>query len=154
VVQDPARIGVIALNGQAGRGAAHLSSNFAAIPTSSHPKLRRTLLATTGRIGTLNNSRQSTDIPGMAILAWLFLRGNESVRIVRDPGVFVLRVEGPGYEREVHAFKTEAELAEFQQSYETRLRTDGWVLGASQERRSGRERRTNSRGLDRRRSTD
>jgi hypothetical protein len=87
----------------------------------------------------------------MAILAWLFLRGAESVRIVRDAAAFVLRVEGPGYEREVHAFKDEAELGDFQRAYEARLLADGWVLGASQERRSGRDRRTNSRGPDRRR---
>ena len=87
----------------------------------------------------------------MAILAWLFLRGVESIRIVRDPGAFVLRVDGPGYEREVHAFKDEAEVAEFQRNYEARLVAEGWVLGASQERRTGRERRSDTRGTDRRR---
>jgi hypothetical protein len=91
----------------------------------------------------------------MAILAWLFLRGTESIRIVRDPGVLVLRVEGPGYEREVHAFKDEAELGEFQRLHEARLVAEGWVLGASQERRSGRDRRGEPRGgSDRRRATD
>jgi hypothetical protein len=91
----------------------------------------------------------------MAILAWLFLRGNDSIRIARDPSALVLRVEGPGYEREVHAFKHEAELDEFQRSYEARLLTEGWVLGASQERRSGRDRRGAARGgADRRRTTD
>lgn len=89
----------------------------------------------------------------MAILAWLFLRGVESIRIVRDPGAFVLRVDGPGYEREVHAFKDEAEIGEFQRTYEARLLAEGWVLGASQERRSGRDRRTNPRGRDRRRES-
>jgi hypothetical protein len=87
----------------------------------------------------------------MAVLAWLFLRGSESIRIVRDPGGFVLRVEGPGYDREVHAFKDEAEVGEFQQNYEARLLAEGWVLGASQERRSGRDRRRDTRGPDRRR---
>ena len=90
----------------------------------------------------------------MAILAWLFLRETDSIRIVRDPGGYVLRVEGPGYEREIHSFKNEAELAEFQRTYEARLQADGWMLGASQERRSGRDRRSNPRGADRRRSTD
>jgi hypothetical protein len=88
----------------------------------------------------------------MTVLAWLFVRGEESVRIVRDPGAFVLRVEGPGYEREVHAFKDEAEVGEFQRHYEARLLAEGWMLGASQERRSGRDRRGNSRGPDRRRT--
>jgi hypothetical protein len=87
----------------------------------------------------------------MAIFAWLFLRGAESIRISRDPGAFVLRVDGPGYEREVHAFKDEAEIGEFQQSYEARLLSEGWVLAASHERRSGRDRRGSSRGTDRRR---
>ena len=86
----------------------------------------------------------------MAILAWLFLRSEDSIRIVRDPGAFVLRIEGPGYEREVHAFKDEAEVAVFQRNYETRLTAEGWMLGASQERRSGRERRADARGSDRR----
>ena len=89
----------------------------------------------------------------MATLAWLFVRSGESIRILRDPGTFVLRVEGPGYNREVHSFKEEAELAEFQWAYEARLQADGWVLGASHERRSGRDRRANSRGPDRRRQT-
>jgi hypothetical protein len=88
----------------------------------------------------------------MTVLAWLFVRGEESVRIVRDPGAFVLRVEGPGYEREVHAFKDEAEVGEFQRTYEARLLAEGWMLGASHERRSGRDRRGTSRGQDRRRS--
>ena len=88
----------------------------------------------------------------MAILAWLFLRGAESIRIVRDPGAFVLRVDGPGYEREVHAFKDESEVGEFQRNYEARLLAEGWVLGASQERRSGRDRRVHTRGPDRRRN--
>ena len=87
----------------------------------------------------------------MAILAWLFVRGGESVRIVRDPGAFVIRIEGPGYEREVHAFKSETEIGEFQRNYESRLLAEGWVLGASQERRSGRDRRSDHRGSDRRR---
>ena len=87
----------------------------------------------------------------MAILAWLFLRGSESIRVARDGGAFVLRVDGPGYEREVHAFKNEAEVAEFQRNYEARLLAEGWVLGASQERRSGRDRRADGRGPDRRR---
>ena len=88
----------------------------------------------------------------MSVLAWLFLRGAESIRIERDPKAFVLRIDGPGYEREVHAFKDEAEVAEFQRNYEARLMAEGWMLGASHERRSGRDRRTNSRGTDRRRS--
>jgi len=88
----------------------------------------------------------------MAILAWLFLRSEDSIRIVRDPGAFVLRIEGPGYEREVHAFKNEGEVATFQRNYEMRLTAEGWVLGASQERRSGRERRADARGSDRRKS--
>ena len=88
----------------------------------------------------------------MTVLAWLFVRGEESVRIVRDPKAFVLRVEGPGYEREVHAFKDEAEVGEFQRNYEARLLAEGWMLGASQERRSGRDRRADARGPDRRRS--
>ena len=87
----------------------------------------------------------------MAILAWLFVRGEESVRIVRDPREFILRIEGPGYEREVHAFKSETEIGEFQRNYEARLVAEGWMLGASQERRSGRDRRSNPRGGDRRR---
>lgn len=90
----------------------------------------------------------------MSVLAWLFLRGGESIRIVRDPRAFVLKIEGPGYEREVHAFKDEAEMAEFQRAYEARLAVEGWLLAASQERRSGGDRRGNPRGPDRRRRDD
>jgi hypothetical protein len=88
----------------------------------------------------------------MAVLAWLFVRGGESVRLVREANARILRIEGPGYERQVHAFKDEAELSEFRQDYENQLLTDGWVIGASQERRSGRDRRDAPReGPDRRR---
>lgn len=86
----------------------------------------------------------------MAVWAWLFFRGEESIRVVREPGAFVLRVEGPGYEREVHKFKSEAEVGEFQGDYEARLLADGWVLAASQERRAGREGSGAYSGPDRR----
>ena len=90
----------------------------------------------------------------MAVVAWLFLRGEESIRLVQEAHAPILRIEGPGYERQVHAFKDDAELSEFRQDYEGRLLMDGWVLGASQERRSGSDRRGESRGPDRRRRTD
>ena len=89
----------------------------------------------------------------MAILAWLFLRGDESIRIVRDPNAFVLRVAGPGYERSVHAFKNEDEVGEFQRNFEARLLAEGWILAASQERRSGRDRRQHPRSSERRRTS-
>lgn len=87
----------------------------------------------------------------MAILAWLFVRGGESVRIVRDPNAFVLRVEGPGYAREVQSFTNERDIGEFQRAFEARLEHEGWALAAMHERRSGQDRRSEPRaGEDRR----
>jgi hypothetical protein len=90
----------------------------------------------------------------MSVFAWLFLRGEQSIRLVREASGFVLRIEGPGYERQVHAFKDEAEVSEFQQEYENGLLSDGWVLGASQERRAGGDRRSENRGGPDRRRRD
>jgi hypothetical protein len=86
----------------------------------------------------------------MSVLAWLFIRGGQSVRIVRDPGGPGLDVQGPGTEYRRHDFSSEDELLEFQRTFEQRLAADGWELRASHERR-GSDRRGDDAAPERRR---
>ena len=87
----------------------------------------------------------------MGMLAWLFIRGEQSVRLVRPAEGRLLVVEGPGAERQRREFEDEASLLEFQRDLEERLASEGWELRATHERRSGRDRRAEPRGADRRR---
>lgn len=90
----------------------------------------------------------------MTTLAWLYLRGDKAIRMVRAEDAFVLHVDGPGPERQQHEFSSEEPLLDFQRMYEERLLSDGWELQAVHERRSGQDRRTVQRdGPDRRQRT-
>jgi hypothetical protein len=52
--------------------------------------------------------------------SWLFVRNEESVRIVRRSDC-ELSVSGPKWERAVHQFRSELELSSYQADYEQRL---------------------------------
>jgi hypothetical protein len=85
---------------------------------------------------------------------WLFVRGKESVRIMRPEAHCALRVHGPGPRREQYDFDREEDRAEFQNALEAQLNAEGWVLESFSERRgSAPERRQAQRGSasDRRR---
>ena len=70
-----------------------------------------------------------------ALDSWLFVRNEESVRIVRR-GDFELNVCGPRFKRAVHRFRSELELSSFQADYEQRLVNDGFTFeGFRKERR-------------------
>jgi hypothetical protein len=67
--------------------------------------------------------------------AWLFVRGEESIRIQRaSPGIRLLTY-GPADAKDFHDFTSVALLEEFLESYQQRLKNDGWVLAIVSERR-------------------
>jgi hypothetical protein len=85
--------------------------------------------------------------------SWLFVRGGESIRIVRPNGC-VLIINGPGAAQERHDFGDEDEVQAYQMSIAEELAAVGWLLeGVDRERRSGQDRRGVRRGTpDRRRA--
>jgi hypothetical protein len=92
---------------------------------------------------------------GLVRTAWLFTRGSQSVRIIRvtrPDGPVRLLINGPGPESRAHdadAF----DCTRYQSELERRLVAQGYQLTrfTSGERRTGGDRRTTGRGLDRRR---
>ena len=93
------------------------------------------------------------EAPGLDQFAWLFTRGEESVRLqIYEQGEgFRLVINGPGPAQVSHEFDSMSSLMIFVTSYQDRLRGNNFKLQASAERRA--ERRSSSAdGVDRRRS--
>jgi hypothetical protein len=90
--------------------------------------------------------------PGLDQFAWLFTRGEESVRLqIYEQGEgFRLIINGPGPAQVSHEFDSMSSLMIFVTSYQDRLRGNDFKLQASAERRA--ERREPREGVDRRRS--
>ena len=94
--------------------------------------------------------------------SWLFVRNDESVRIVRRSDC-ELSVSGPKWRRAVFSFRSELELSTFQAGYEQRLVNEGFAFEAfRKDRRRGRvtarvrppkPRRVATRNQERRRSS-
>jgi hypothetical protein len=93
----------------------------------------------------------------MAVLietVWLFVRGDESVRMMRTStpeGRVRLLVYGPGNTYAVHEYPDDIACAEGESVLERELVSEGYCLEQFTDRRSGTERRRVSRGPDRRR---
>lgn len=88
-----------------------------------------------------NAGRATRHTLGMAPGSWLFVRGTESIWIVRPHGCSLI-VEGPGSSRQEHDFDDEAAIQAYQVSIAEELSEHGWRLEAvDRERRSGRDRR-------------
>ena len=68
--------------------------------------------------------------------AWLFVRGEESIRITTGPQG-TLRIFGPRDASQSLDFTDAASLGHFVESYQQRLLSDGWVLAIVAERRQG-----------------
>jgi len=66
--------------------------------------------------------------------SWLFVRNEESVRIVRRSD-FELSVSGPRWKRTVHRFRSELELSSYQADYEQRLVNEGFAFGGFRKER-------------------
>jgi hypothetical protein len=82
-------------------------------------------------------------------LAWLFVRGAESIRVEHDEAGPSLLVAGPGTERQHRVFRDHIELAMFEMDLERQLRSAGWELERFETERR-RKRRSNRRGRGRR----
>ena len=80
--------------------------------------------------------------------AWLYVRGTESVRIVLDGTSLLVYGPGPRFSSSRFADPTEAMLRHA--SVQRELLADGWTRDPADDRRKGVERRTQSRGPDRR----
>ena len=94
-------------------------------------------------------------IPALDQFAWLFTRGEESVRLqIYEVGEgFRLAVSGPGLAQASHDFESMSSLMIFVTEYQERLRGSDFKLQASAERRvnrgssgEGAERRRGGRG--------
>jgi hypothetical protein len=87
--------------------------------------------------------------------SWLFVRGGESVRVVRSgQGIIVLSVQGPGTAKAVYAFDDVGSSQDYLVRLQNKLLAARWSFeGPNAERRSGIDRRASSRtSLERRRS--
>lgn len=88
--------------------------------------------------------------------AWLFTCGPQSVRIIRvtsPDGLVRLLVHGPGAAAASYESANTADCVKYQSDLEQGLVAEGYQLESflPTDRRSGRERRTTTRGSDRRR---
>jgi hypothetical protein len=82
--------------------------------------------------------------------SWLFVRGPESILVVRPAGT-VLNINGPGRARAERRFDGESEVQDYQVRLAEEFSAAGFILiGENHERRNGHERRKMSRGTDRR----
>ena len=71
----------------------------------------------------------------------LFVRGDESIRIISILSGLTVLVCGPGATEHSHRFDSEASLAEFRRWYEQHLIDDKWMLAENADRRgSGQQR--------------
>ena len=66
--------------------------------------------------------------------AWLFVRGEESIRLTTSP-TGTLLIFGPGDAQQSFDFTEATTLTQFLESYQQRLLDDGWVLAIVAERR-------------------
>jgi hypothetical protein len=91
---------------------------------------------------------------GVIETVWLFVRGEESVRMMRTTtpeGRVRLLVYGPGNSNAVHEFPDDVVCAEGESALERQLVAEGYSLERFTDRRSGIDRRRVPRGPDRRR---
>lgn len=87
----------------------------------------------------------------LARVAWLFVRGDETIRINVTADGLSLAANGPGHERKHFKFGDEPTATEFIRLYEHSLTGAGWALQAFVERRSSNRHSAVPEGGDRRR---
>ena len=73
----------------------------------------------------------------LARVAWLFVRGDEAIRVDVSADGLRVAANGPGHERRIFKFGDEPTATEFIRLYEHSLAGAGWVLQAFVERRAG-----------------
>jgi len=95
---------------------------------------------------------------GLVETIWLFVRGDESVRVIRaatPEGRSRLLVYGPGNRQATHEFQDGVTCTHMEAELERQLVGDGYTLEQFTDRRSGIDRRGASRGdSDRRRDAN
>ena len=69
-------------------------------------------------------------------VTWLFVRGDETIRVNRSANRLAVAASGPGHDRRVFRFADEVTAVEFLNLYERFLVDGGWSLQAFVERRS------------------
>jgi hypothetical protein len=85
---------------------------------------------------------------------WLFVRGGESVRVIRaatPEGRARLLIYGPGNTQATHEFQDGVTCTQRESDIERELVADGFTLEQFTDRRSGLDRRSTPRGGDDRR---
>lgn len=80
----------------------------------------------------------------LAPRSWLFVKGDQSIRIVRPEGRSLI-VQGPDTTRQRQEFRDERTLEAYQVSMAERLAEHGWVLYGIDSDRRIRERRVRRR---------
>ena len=97
---------------------------------------------------------ESGEDDNMRPSSWLFVRGPESVRIIRASSGALI-VSGPGHSQARRTFQDEPAMQAYCVDLAERLSAAGWLLwGEDHDRRRGTERRTMPRATaDRRRGT-
>ncbi len=91
---------------------------------------------------------------GLVETIWLFVRGSESVRVIRASTPerrARLLIYGPGNSQATQEFQDSIACAERESQIERELVADGFTLEQFTDRRSGLDRRGLPRGSDRRR---
>jgi len=86
---------------------------------------------------------------------WLFVRGGESVRVIRaatPEGRARLLVYGPGNTQATHEFHDTVTCTQRESEIERELVASGFTLEQFTDRRSGLDRRAAPRGAERRRN--
>ena len=91
---------------------------------------------------------------GLVETIWLFVRAGESVRVIRaatPEGRARLLVYGPGNRQATHEFQDGVTCTHMEAELERQLVGDGFTLEQFTDRRSGIDRRSVPRGVERRR---
>ncbi|HXD19623.1 MAG TPA: hypothetical protein VN654_21565 [Vicinamibacterales bacterium] len=91
---------------------------------------------------------------GLVETIWLFVRDAESVRVIRastPEGRARLLVYGPGNRQATHEFQDGVTCTHMEAELERQLVADGYTLEQFTDRRSGLDRRSAPRGVERRR---
>ena len=95
---------------------------------------------------------------GLVETIWLFVRGEESVRVIRastPEGRARLLIYGPGNTQATHEFQDALTCTQRESELERELVNDGFTLEQFTDRRSGFDRRSAPRGTsDRRRDAN
>ena len=132
-------------------GVGSLSAAAECFPSSCSPLFVAFRGASRKFFGGPADRRDMKTSPSLDQFAWLFTRGEESVRLqnYEQGDGFRLVINGPGPVQVSHEFDSMSSLMIFVTNYQERLRANNFKLQASAERRA--DPRTPREGIERRR---